>query len=115
MCGLQRSAVLSIPSVSESSNEMAATESFCVHEDGSSGGVFRTPTVIRVRVIPIAVSMRSLSDSMSIVRVGFLDEARMVEPCSVVVIVGDAILSFSFLDGYVSDFSGVPNLSLIHI
>ena len=53
--------------------------------------------------------MRSLSDSMSIVRVGFLDEARMVEPCSVVVIVGDAILSFSFLDGYVSDFSGVPN------
>ena len=28
MCGLQRSAVLSIPSVSESSNEMAATESF---------------------------------------------------------------------------------------
>jgi len=53
--------------------------------------------------------MRGLSDSMNVVRVGFLDKARMMEPYGVVIIVGDAVLSFSFLDGYVSDFSGVPN------
>ena len=46
---------------------------------------------------------------MNVVRVSFLDKARMMEPYGVVIIVGDAVLSFSFLDGYVSDFSGVPN------